>query len=122
MSVARNNDKKAQKVIEIANTNPQAIVEDTSISIQPEISFINQSDGNEVNHSELINALDIIMGAQLSSTKYKALNLQSNITVDQKKILERVFDIICTEYCNRADDFITTILRKFVVKNAVVNV
>ncbi|MCL2796825.1 MAG: ATP-binding protein [Firmicutes bacterium] len=122
ISNARNNDKKAQQIIEIAKTDPQTIVEDVSVSIQPEIALAQQSENNDVNHSELISALDIIIGTQISNTKYKALNLQSNITVDQKKILERVFDIICSEYCHGADDFITTILRKFVAKTVVANV
>lgn len=118
VSIARNNDKKAQKIIEIAKAEQPIEIDDVSTPIQSEISLLSQNENNEVSHAELVNALDIIMGKQSSSTKYKALNLQSNITVDQKKILERVFDILCTEYRNKADDLITTILRQFTLRIA----
>lgn len=114
VSIARNNDKKAQKIIEISQVEKPIVIDRMATPIQSEISFLSQNENYEVSHAELINALDIIMGKQLSSTKYKALNLQNNITVDQKKILERVFDILCAEYRNKADDLITTILHKFI--------
>jgi nucleosome binding factor SPN SPT16 subunit len=52
-------------------------------------------------------ALDTLIGAQRSSTKYKALNLQTNITIEQQKVLERVFDIICGDEEPQSNTLIT---------------
>ena len=49
-----------------------------------------------------------------AQTKYIALNINDKITIDQRKVLERVFDVISKEYeSNIAEGFIDTILRCF---------
>ena len=65
-----------------------------SIGLIPEVTLIAKAEIEQVNHTELVTALDILIGAQRSNTKYKALNLQTDITIEQKKVLERVFDIL----------------------------
>lgn len=64
--------------------------------------------------------LDILIGAQQSNTKYKALNLQTNITIEQKKVLERVFDILCGDENHDANALVTKIIKEFVPKTVAI--
>jgi molecular chaperone HtpG len=84
-------DKKAQRIIELAYSKTTPDIEDTTTVVVPKVALISRTDSEELNHTELVAALDLLISAQQSSTKYKALNLQSNITIEQKKVLERVF-------------------------------
>ena len=52
-------------------------------------------------------------------TKYNALNVQTGITIDEKKILETVLDIIQEKYPDKADGLISTIIREYRAKNLV---
>ena len=114
----RSLDKKAQRVIEFAQSATTQYIESTTTAIIPEETLIRRTETEQVNHTELVAALDILIGAQQSNTKYKALNLQTNITIEQKKVLERVFDILCGDEKHQSDALITKIIREFVPKSA----
>lgn len=115
-SSQRNSDKKAQRIIELAHTEATPDIEATTTVVIPEVSLISKAETDELNHTELVAALDVLIGAQQSSTKYKALNIQSNITIEQKKVLERVFDILCSDGSPQSNTLITKIIREFVLK------
>ena len=110
----RSSDKKAQRIIEFSQNETTPEIEPTTTVVMPEVTLIAKSETEQVNHTELVAALDILIGAQQSSTKYKALNLQTNITIEQKKVLERVFDILCRDEEQQSNVIITKIIREFV--------
>jgi molecular chaperone HtpG len=114
----RSSDKKAQRIIEFAQNENTQDIESTTTVVMPEVTLIAKSETEQVNHTELVTALDILIGVQQSNTKYKALNLQNNITIEQKKVLERVFDIISGDEERPSNALITKILREFVPKTA----
>ncbi len=115
ISNQRSSDKKAQRIIEIAQSETANIESSTTV-VMPEALLNNKSETEQVNHTDLIAALDILIGTQQSSTKYKALNLQTNITIEQKKVLERVFDILRGDESQDANSLVTKIIREFVPK------
>ncbi len=115
----RSSDKKAQRIIEFAQNETKPDIESTIAVVMPEVTLMNKAETEQVNHTELVAALDILIGAQQSRTKYKALNLQTNITVEQKKVLERVFDILCGDEDQQPNALITKIIRGFVIKPVV---
>jgi len=116
----RNTDKKAQRIIELSKSEDSSEVESTTTIIIPEVALITKAEIEQVNHTELVTALDILIGTQQSNTKYKALNLQTNITLEQKKVLERVFDIVCEDESQNAELLVTKILREFVPKGKII--
>lgn len=117
ISNQRSTDKKAQRIIELAHSETAPDVEATTTVVVPEVTLISKAETEQVNHTELVAALDMLIGAQQSSTKYKALNIQSNITIEQKKVLERVFDILYLNHSQQANTLITEIIRGFITKN-----
>ena len=120
ISNQRSSDKKAQRIIEIAQSKTALESESSTTVVIPEVTLLRKAETEQVNHTDLIAALDILIGTQQSGTKYKALNLQTNITVEQKKVLERVFDILCNNKEQQSDALITKIIRGFVPKTPVV--
>lgn len=120
ISYQRNSDKKARRIIELAESEAPHDIESSSVDVMPEVTLIDQAETEQVNYSDFVTALDIIIGKQQSSTKYKALNLQTNITIDQKKVLERVFDILCSDEEKQSSILITKIIRGFAPKTAAI--
>jgi len=114
ISNQRSLDKKAQRIIEFAQNKPTPDIESTATVVMPELTLMEKAETDQVNHTELVTALDILIGAQQSSTKYKALNLQTNITIEQKKVLERVFDILCNYNNQQSHILITKIIKEFI--------
>jgi molecular chaperone HtpG len=120
ISNQRSSDKKAQRIIELAHSKTVPDIEATTTIVIPEVTLISKAETEQVNHTELVAALDILIGSQQPSTKYKALNLQSNITIEQKKVLERVFDILCRDERQQSNALITKIIREFVPKTVAI--
>ena len=116
VSNQRNSDKKSQKIIEFANNQTTAEIETINTVVVPEVKLAEETEIDELNHTELVMALDGLIGIKQSSTKYKALNIQSHITIEQKKILEQVFDIICSDKAQNSNILITKIIREFGIK------
>jgi hypothetical protein len=120
ISNQRSSDKKAQRIIELAQSETSSDLESSTTVVLPEVTLIAKAETEQVNHTDLVAALDILIGIQQSSTKYKALNLQTNITIEQKKVLERVFDILCGDESQDANSLVTKIIREFVPKQVAI--
>ncbi|MCL2301501.1 MAG: ATP-binding protein [Firmicutes bacterium] len=118
ISNQRSVDRKAQRIIEYAHDGATTDVEAIRTIVVPETTLMTKAETEQVNHAELIAALDMLIGAQQSITKYKALNLQTNITIEQKKVLERVFDILCSDGTPHANTLIARIIKAFALKVA----
>ena len=57
--------------------------------------------------------LDMLIGQVQGITSYKALNLSNSLSKTEKKILEKVFDVISGNYGNIAEDMIDKIIAAF---------
>jgi len=112
----RNSDKRAQQIIEFGQSDTLPDIESTTTVIMPEVTLISKAETEQVNHTELVATLDILVGVHQSHTKYKALNLQTNITIEQKKVLERVFDILRSGEHQESNELITKIVKEFIPK------
>lgn len=74
-------------------------------------------DGGEseiVAEMDYIDKLSLLISQKKTQTRYRALNINSKLTMEQRKVLERVFDLIKQEYESQdAEKFINTIARNF---------
>ena len=108
ISISRNTDKTNKRLKKIIEEVPVFEISLNETDIVPEIVMNDKQEYDDVAHSELINQLDILINQKQACTKYKALNLQSGITINEKKILEIVFDIIQEKFPEKADGLIST--------------
>lgn len=75
---------------------------------------LEQSESEEIAESDFIGKLSMFLTQKKVQTKYMALNINEKLTMEQRKVLERVFDIISQEYGRKtAEKFINTIAGKF---------
>jgi len=82
-----------------------------------EIQYDTRPEIEEVSHAELINVINIMINESRTTSKYKALELQENITIEQKKVLEKVFDILSNSYSSISENLIKVILKNFERQN-----
>lgn len=86
---------------------------------EPDDSFFEQCDmemdeSDEIAEIDFISKLSMLINPKKIQTKYKALNINEKLTGEQRKVLERVFDIISQNYNKRtAEKFINTISGEF---------
>lgn len=79
-----------------------------------ESNFIDQGESESVAEADFIGRLSFLINQKNVQTKYMALNINSKLTMDQRKVLERVFDLIVEEYDKeQAEEFINIISKKF---------
>ncbi len=112
ISIERNTDrtnKKIEKLV-VAESCENDI---PPIEVIPEIYLNDKQEYDDIAHTELLNQLDILIKQKQSLTKYKALNIQKELTIEEKKILEVVFDIIMVEDCKNADKLVSSIIKNF---------
>lgn len=79
-----------------------------------ESDMIDQAESESVAETDYIGKLTALINQKKFQTKYTALNINLKLTIDQRKVLERVFDLIVSEYDKKqADHFINVISEKF---------
>ena len=77
-------------------------------------AFIDQSESDEIAEIDYISKLGLLLGQKRAQTKYTALNINTKLTMEQRRTLERVFDLITQEYDSEiADRFVNTISIRF---------
>lgn len=76
--------------------------------------MIDQGESAEIAETDFISKLGLLLNQKRAQTKYAALNINSKLTIEQKRVLERVFDLITQEYeRNIAEKFVNVIAEKF---------
>lgn len=70
-------------------------------------------EGDDFCKNIVFDELDMLIGQVQGITSYKALNLSNSLSKTEKKILEKVFDIISDNYGNVAIDMIDKIVTAF---------
>lgn len=110
-----NSEKKAAVEAAIADDFNGLSVENMDYAIEPmEFKLMYMSDSELEAEVEFADKLAAILGQKKKQTKYTALNINDNLTIEQRRILERVFDVICSEYNEQdAEGFINIISKKF---------
>lgn len=79
-----------------------------------ESSTIDHDESSELAETDFISKLGLLLNQKKAQTKYTALNINPRLTIEQRKVLERVFDLITQEYDqNLAERFVNTISEKF---------
>ena len=78
-----------------------------------ESAALDQAESDELAETDFISKLSMLLNQKKFHTKYTALNINSKLTGEQRKILERVFDLIMQEYDREsAEKFVNTISAK----------
>ena len=79
-----------------------------------ESTTMEQGESDELAETDYISKLGMLLNQKKTQTKYAALNVNSQLTGEQRKVLERVFDLIMQEYDRKeADNFVNIISAKF---------
>lgn len=79
-----------------------------------ESAAIFQDESSELAETDFISKFELLLNKKKAQTKYAALNINSKLTIEQRKVLERVFDLISQEYEPRvAEKFVNLIAEKF---------
>lgn len=79
-----------------------------------ESTAFEQDESTELAETDYISKLGMLLNQKKAQTKYNALNINSKLTIEQRKVLERVFDLITQEYSSDiAERFVNTIATKF---------
>ena len=105
---------EAETIEDIGDVN-DLLSEDMSFTDDlGESSYMDESESEELAETDYITKLGLFLNQQKKQTKYTALNLNSRLTMEQRKVLERVFDLISQEYDKKtSESFVDTISRKF---------
>lgn len=119
ISISRNTDKTNKQLKKIIKEISDSDVAECEAKTIPEIVINDKQEYDDVAHTELINQLDILIDKKHAYTKYNALNIQTGITIDEKKHLDIVFDIIQEKCPEKADELISTIIREYKSKKFV---
>lgn len=76
-----------------------------------ECDFISRDESEEISEIGYMNKLFQIVNQKQRITKYTVLNINEHISNEQKKILEKVFDIIIKKYDKKvSEEFIQNII------------
>lgn len=79
-----------------------------------EDDFLDYPESDELAEIDYISKLGVLLDQKKAQTKYAALNVNKRLTLEQRKVLERVFDILTQEYDRKlADDIVNTISEKY---------
>ena len=109
------NEKKVIAQAETIDDVNALCVEDMDFTCEvDEYTLMNSGDSELEAENDFVNKLSLILGQKQKQTKYTAININPKLTIEQRKVLERVFDLICQEYNDdQAQLFINTIAGKF---------
>ena len=79
-----------------------------------ESATLDQAESDELAETDFISKLGQLLNQKKAQTKYTALNITTKLSSEQRKVLERVFDLITQEYDREsAEKFVNTISAKF---------
>ena len=108
-------EKQAVAEAETIDDINDLCTEDLSYEMEfGESDFIDESESDDVATTDYLGKLTQLLGQKKTQTRYTALNINPRLTMEQRKSLERVFDLIQEKYeHNQAEEFINYISRKY---------
>ncbi len=105
---------EAEKIDDIDDENSLFVEMGSLAGDYCEGQSLSQSESDDLAESDFITKLSMLLDQKKAQTKYAALNINAKLTIEQRKVLERVFDLIIQEYDSKtADDFINLIAKRF---------
>lgn len=105
---------EAEKIDDIADENDLCHEDLTYAEDYGESSSLDKDESSEIAEADYISKLGFLLNQKKAQTKYAALNINSRLTIEQRKVLERVFDLITQEYDHdMAESFVNIISKKF---------
>lgn len=122
-SVVRNNE--SSKVIHNSEETKEKVSEDIEIdtftirkrlvNTKAAINSLALDNMADLSHREIaFDEIDMLIGKVQGSTAYKSLNVLKSITKSEKKILEKVFDVIVSVQPEESEKLIDSILKVFI--------
>ena len=79
-----------------------------------ESDFLDSCESDIIAERDYMDKLSFLIDQKKANTKYRALNINLTLTIEQRKVLERVFDLIQEEYDpTEAEKFINVIAKRF---------
>lgn len=115
ISYERSLEEKKRRVVEAESFEDvnDLLTENMDIEIS-ESDLIDKAESEEVAQTDFIDKLSWILNQKKCQTRYLALNINEQLNNEQRKTLEKVFDIVVREYQKpEADGFINTIATHF---------
>ena len=108
-------EKQAVAEAETIDDINDLCTEDLSYEMEfGESDFIDESESDDVATTDYLGKLTQLLGQKKTQTRYTALNINPRLTMEQRKSLERVFDLIQEKYeHDQAEEFINYISRKY---------
>lgn len=117
LSYERSLSSEKKAVVEAEDFSDVNDLLDESIDLENtmgESDMLDQAESESVAEVDYIGKLSALINQKKFQTKYRALNINLKLTVEQRKVLERVFDLIVNEYDKKqADRFINIISENF---------
>ncbi len=117
LSYERSLSSEKKAVVEAEDFSDVNDLLDESIDLEDTIGesdMLDQAESESVAEVDYIGKLSALINQKKFQTKYRALNINLKLTVEQRKVLERVFDLIVNEYDKKqADQFINIISENF---------
>ena len=109
------NEKKMIVKAETIDDLNSLCIEDMCFACdEDEFTLMNSGDSKLEAESSFIDMLSAVLEKKNRQTKYMALNINTKLTIEQRKVLERVFDLISQNYSEEdANKFIETIASRF---------
>jgi molecular chaperone HtpG len=109
------NDKKAILELDTFEDTNGLCSEDMEFTEDyNEAILMETSDSQFLAENDFFDKLSLIINQKKAQTKYSALNINDRLTIEQRRVLERVFDVISQEYeKDIAEKFISCISKKY---------
>lgn len=105
---------EAERLDDIADENDLCFEDLAYAEDYGESSALGQDESTELAEIDFISKLGLLLNQKKAQTKYIALNINTKLTIEQRRVLERVFDLITQEYGHDiAEKFINVIVQKF---------
>ena len=114
MSSSKKASAEAEEVDDLSNENDLYAEELDYPEAYRESNYAGQGESDEPEEPDFISKLGSLIDQKKAQTKYVALNINGKLTMEQRRVLERVFDLIIQEYDRQqAEGFIYTIAKYF---------
>lgn len=109
VSYARSLSEKEMQIIDSdKDVDINNLLIETMDMDSSESSFIDMDENEEVSEIDFFNKLSRLMSQK--QTKYMALNIKDHLSCEQKKVVEKIFDILIGSYANDAEAIINLII------------
>ena len=114
LSISKKAIMEAEVLEDIADENSLNLEDFTYAEDFGESNAFSQDESSQLAQADYITKLGVLLNQKKLHTKYTALNINPKLTIEQRKVLERVFDLIIQEFDHEtAEQFVNLIALKF---------